>query len=115
VIKTLEAQVCQFLLGCKCPVSRFLPGWAKDLSAPLYNCITTHGAKNLKKKGRGKYSVSNEVSLKSGDKSCTFVCSLVTLHNQSVSCANVAICFHSKRIREIEAIREENSEEKPRN
>jgi hypothetical protein len=36
VIKTLEAQVSQFLLGCKCPVSRFLPGRAKDLSALLY-------------------------------------------------------------------------------
>jgi hypothetical protein len=36
VIKTLEAQVGQFLLGCKRPVSRFLPGRAKDLSAPLY-------------------------------------------------------------------------------
>jgi hypothetical protein len=36
VIQTLEAQVGQFLLGCKCPVSRFLPGLAKDLSAPLY-------------------------------------------------------------------------------
>jgi hypothetical protein len=37
VIKTLEAQVGQFLLGCKCLVSRFLPGLAKDLSAPRYN------------------------------------------------------------------------------
>jgi hypothetical protein len=36
VIKTLEAQVRQFLLGYKCPVSRFIPGWAKDLSAPRY-------------------------------------------------------------------------------
>jgi hypothetical protein len=27
----LEAQVGQFLLGCKCPVSRFFPGRAKDL------------------------------------------------------------------------------------
>jgi hypothetical protein len=36
VIKTLKAQVGQFLLGCKCPVSCFLPGRAKDLSAPLY-------------------------------------------------------------------------------
>jgi hypothetical protein len=35
-IKILEAQVGQFLLGCKCPVSRFLPGRAKDLSTPLY-------------------------------------------------------------------------------
>jgi hypothetical protein len=35
VIKTLEAQVGQFLLGYKCLVSRFLPGRAKDLSAPL--------------------------------------------------------------------------------
>jgi hypothetical protein len=34
VVKTLEAQVGQFLLGCKCPVSRFLSGRAKDLSAP---------------------------------------------------------------------------------
>jgi hypothetical protein len=33
VIKTLEAQVGQFLLGCKHSVSRFLPGRAKDLSA----------------------------------------------------------------------------------
>jgi hypothetical protein len=39
VIKTLEAQVGQFLLGCKCPVSRFLPGRAKDLSASRY-CYT---------------------------------------------------------------------------
>jgi hypothetical protein len=39
VIKTLEAQVGQFLLGCKCPVSRFLPGRAKDLSAPLYETL----------------------------------------------------------------------------
>jgi hypothetical protein len=37
VIKTLKTQVGQFLLGCKCPVSRFLPGRAKDLSAPC--CI----------------------------------------------------------------------------
>jgi hypothetical protein len=39
VTKTLEAQVGQFLLGCKCPLSRltrFLPGRVKDLSAPLY-------------------------------------------------------------------------------
>jgi hypothetical protein len=34
VIKTLEAQVGHFLLRCKCPVSHFLPGRAKDLSAP---------------------------------------------------------------------------------
>jgi hypothetical protein len=34
MLKTLEAQVGQFLLGCKCPVSRLLPGRAKDLSAP---------------------------------------------------------------------------------
>jgi hypothetical protein len=33
VIQTLEAQVGQFLLGCKCPVSHFLPGRAKDFSA----------------------------------------------------------------------------------
>jgi hypothetical protein len=39
VIKTLEAQVGQFLLGCKCPVSHFLPGRAKDLSAPLYTLV----------------------------------------------------------------------------
>jgi hypothetical protein len=36
VIKTLEAQIGQFLLGCKCPVNHFFPGRAKDLSAPLY-------------------------------------------------------------------------------
>jgi hypothetical protein len=36
VIKILEAQVDQFLLGCKCLVNRFLPGRVKDLSAPLY-------------------------------------------------------------------------------
>jgi hypothetical protein len=35
-LKTLEAQVGQFLLGCKCLVSRFLPGRTKDLSAHLY-------------------------------------------------------------------------------
>jgi hypothetical protein len=34
VIKTLEAQLGQLLLGCKCPVSRYLPGRAKDFSAP---------------------------------------------------------------------------------
>jgi hypothetical protein len=34
VIKTLEALVGQFLLGCKCLVSRFRPCRAKDLSAP---------------------------------------------------------------------------------
>jgi hypothetical protein len=34
VIKTLEAQVSHFLLGCKCPVRRFPPDRAKDLSAP---------------------------------------------------------------------------------
>jgi hypothetical protein len=33
--QTLETQVDQFLLGCKCPVSCFLPGWAKDLPSPL--------------------------------------------------------------------------------
>jgi hypothetical protein len=37
VIKTSETLVGQFLLGCKYPVSRFLPGRAKDLSAPLYS------------------------------------------------------------------------------
>jgi hypothetical protein len=37
VIMTLEAQVGQFLLGRKCPVRRFLPGRAKDLSTPLYS------------------------------------------------------------------------------
>jgi hypothetical protein len=36
VIKTLEAQVCQALLGCKCPVSLSLHGRAKDLPALLY-------------------------------------------------------------------------------
>jgi hypothetical protein len=36
VIKTLEAQVGQLILGCKCPVSRFFPGRAKDSSVPLY-------------------------------------------------------------------------------
>ena len=35
VIKTLEAQIGQFLLGCKCPVSR-------GLSAPPLNYITEH-------------------------------------------------------------------------
>jgi hypothetical protein len=25
------------LWGCKCPMNRFLPGWAKDISAPLYS------------------------------------------------------------------------------
>jgi hypothetical protein len=39
-IRTLEAQVGQFLLGCKCPVNRFLPGRAKDLSAPMYVRMT---------------------------------------------------------------------------
>jgi hypothetical protein len=40
MIKTLETQVGQFLLGCKCRVSRFLLGRAKDLSAPLYiGCV----------------------------------------------------------------------------
>jgi hypothetical protein len=34
VIKTLKAQVGQLLLGCKCPVGRFVPGRVKDLSAP---------------------------------------------------------------------------------
>jgi hypothetical protein len=33
VITILEAQVGQFLLGCKCPVRPFFPGRAKDLSA----------------------------------------------------------------------------------
>jgi hypothetical protein len=33
--ETLQAQVGQFLLGCKCPVSRFFPERAKVLSAPL--------------------------------------------------------------------------------
>jgi hypothetical protein len=36
VIKMMEAQVDQFLLVCNCQVSRFLPDWPKDLSAPLY-------------------------------------------------------------------------------
>jgi hypothetical protein len=36
MIKTLEAQVDQFLLGWKCPVSHFIPGRTKDFSAPLY-------------------------------------------------------------------------------
>jgi hypothetical protein len=36
VFKTLEAQVGQFLLGFKWPVSRFLPCRAKDLTAPMY-------------------------------------------------------------------------------
>jgi hypothetical protein len=40
VINTLEAQVGQFLLGRKCPVSRFLPGRAKDLSATLYSVFS---------------------------------------------------------------------------
>jgi hypothetical protein len=31
-----QAQVGQFLLGCKCPVSRFLSGRPKALPAPLY-------------------------------------------------------------------------------
>jgi hypothetical protein len=34
VVKAMEAQVGQFHLGYKYPVSRFLPGRAKDLSAP---------------------------------------------------------------------------------
>jgi hypothetical protein len=37
VIKTLETQIGQFLLGWKCPVSHFLPGRAKDLSTHLYS------------------------------------------------------------------------------
>jgi hypothetical protein len=37
VSKTMEAQVGQVLLVCKCPVSRFLPGRFKELSATLYN------------------------------------------------------------------------------
>ena len=41
MIKILEAHVGQFLLGCKCPVSRFLPGRAKDLSAPMYPYLAT--------------------------------------------------------------------------
>jgi hypothetical protein len=36
LIKTMETQVGQFLLDCKSLVSRFRPGRAKDLSAPLY-------------------------------------------------------------------------------
>jgi hypothetical protein len=36
VIKSLKSQIGQFLLGCKFPVIRFLPGRDKDLSAPLY-------------------------------------------------------------------------------
>jgi hypothetical protein len=36
--QTLEAQTGQFLLDCKCPVTRFLPGRAKDLSASRYFC-----------------------------------------------------------------------------
>jgi hypothetical protein len=36
VMNALEAQVGQLLLGCKCPVSCFLPGRAKYLSAHLY-------------------------------------------------------------------------------
>jgi hypothetical protein len=35
----IGAQVGQFLLGCKCPVIRFLPGRAKDLSAPCIYCM----------------------------------------------------------------------------
>jgi hypothetical protein len=50
VIKTWEAQVGQFLLGCKCPVSRFLPGRAKDLSAPL---MGTGSFLGVKRPGRG--------------------------------------------------------------
>jgi len=34
VIKTLEAQVVQFLLGCKCPVSRSIVVQEQD---PLFN------------------------------------------------------------------------------
>jgi hypothetical protein len=37
----MEAQVGQFLVGCKCPVSRFLPGRATDLSVPLYQTEAT--------------------------------------------------------------------------
>jgi hypothetical protein len=47
VIKTLEAQLGQFLLGCKWPVSRFLPGRAKDLSAPLYPSTTQQSDHNM--------------------------------------------------------------------
>jgi hypothetical protein len=36
--QTVESQVGQFLPGCKCPVSRFLPGRVKDLLAPRYCC-----------------------------------------------------------------------------
>jgi hypothetical protein len=42
VIKTLDAQTGQFLLGCNCPVSRFLPGWAKDLSAPHVSMVAVY-------------------------------------------------------------------------
>jgi hypothetical protein len=41
VIKILEAQVGQFLLGFKCLVSRFVPGRAKSLSATLYPYLET--------------------------------------------------------------------------
>jgi hypothetical protein len=43
VIMTLEAQVGQFLLGCKCPVSLFLTGRVKDLQLiywfPICLCV----------------------------------------------------------------------------
>jgi hypothetical protein len=47
VIKTLEAQVGHFLLGWKCPVNRFLPGRANDLSAPRNEIRSRKGSKFL--------------------------------------------------------------------
>jgi hypothetical protein len=38
VVKTLEAQVDQCLMGCKCPVSRLLPDQAKDYQHPCMIC-----------------------------------------------------------------------------
>jgi hypothetical protein len=56
VVKTLEAQVGQFLLGCKCPVSSFLPVWAKDLSAPSYNYRSAYDWRKLQTEDDGTSS-----------------------------------------------------------
>jgi len=53
MIKTLEAQVCQFLLGCKCPVSRGIvvqeQGPFGDLPAPFFlqNVLHLHHQRSV--------------------------------------------------------------------
>jgi hypothetical protein len=69
LIKILEAHVGPFLLGCKCPVSCFLSGQAKDFSEPLYFFQLRNFFWLLSRKGTNK----KKSGRKWGEKGCKYI------------------------------------------